>query len=263
MYRGQVGVRVRQLLFVAAIVSIEVGCIRNNVSDHRVGGKAAAEVFADPQLAKLATSACLGDVSGIERAIETGMNPNATGLDGVTPLYWAQNCGNLAGMEALLKAGANPNAPVADRQFTPVDLAAGIPNPEILALLLRYGGDPNAVYERSPWTALRVAFALGMQEKGWENYYNLLNAGADINRVHKNETIAEFAASLNQFDKVMELLERGYTVRVDNLEELVYFADDESIGADQVLWKRRVLSVLKDRGATTRSKGTEPPPAAN
>jgi hypothetical protein len=154
-------------------------------------------------------------------------------------------------MEALLRAGADPNAKVPfgeGASFTAVFTAASIADPAILRLLLQYGGDPNAAFEGTPNTALMRAFELGHQEENWENYYTLLNAGADINRVLANRTIAEFAASLDYFDKMAELLERGYNVRLLILGLHVTAADPAIMGARQQHWRGVVRSMLQERG---------------
>jgi ankyrin repeat protein len=59
----------------------------------------------------LARAACGGDAETVARLVQAGTDPDAEGLDGVTPLIWAQSCDSLIGMEALLQNGADPNRP--------------------------------------------------------------------------------------------------------------------------------------------------------
>ncbi len=188
-----------------------------SVNEHMVGGKTVADVFSNQNLAMLARAACEGDIAKIGVALSGGANPNAVGLDGVTPLLWAGDCGNEKGVRALLQAGANPNPAGNGDGLTPLLAAVSYEDPAILRALLAAGADPNAAYKDSPWTALRMAFSYGISSNNWRNYYLLLDAGADINRIHAGETIAEFAVLLTQYDKAEELLHRGYNLRLDNL----------------------------------------------
>lgn len=236
---------------------LTAACGQRPPSPHLIGGKSATEVFADARLAALAEAACRGDVASVTTETRQGVNPNGRGLGDITPLYWALNCQNLGGVEALLKAGADPNWLVKDEGYTPVDIAAGSENTAILQSILKHGGDPNAVYADSPWTALRVAFGLGLAGKGWSNYDALLSAGADINRVHKGETIAEFAASLNQFDKVYQLLARGYSARLPRLLLLTAGADPASTGGQQLPWRDKVVKTLQARGVVAEKPITQ------
>jgi ankyrin repeat protein len=220
-----------------------------HVSDkeHVVGGKTAEDVFG-PGLAKLARAACTGDVPGVEAAIRAGADPNGVGFEGTTPLIWALNCENLSGMEALLKAGADPN--VRFGNTTPICLAAQMENSEPLKLLLKHGGDADAYNQKSPWSALSLAFSLGMKKKDWTNYYALIDAGANVNRVHNADTIAQFAADMQQYDKVAELLDRGYSTGLDYLGLIT---QRELVGSPELMrpqeeWRDRVLEMLKARG---------------
>ena len=219
------------------------GCMKQDVD-----GKTAAEAFASPRTAALAEAACRGDASAVKREVADGADPNGVGLEGVTPLFWAQKCENLIGMKALLAAGADPNkAFPGPGGFSPVGAAASAKNTEILKTLLEHGGDPNAAYTASPWTALKVAMSHALDGGGWDNYYALLEAGADINRRHAGETIAEFAAAMGAFDKVEELLDRGYDTDLEDLGGMVQaravYPPDPSAAE-----KAKVVELLKQRG---------------
>jgi ankyrin repeat protein len=187
--------------------------------EHTVGGKAAGDVFS-PDLARLARAACLGDTADVEAAISAGADPNGKGYEGVTPLLWAVNCQNLKGIEALLDAGADPNHKVGGR-FSATYAAATQPHPEPLKLLLRRGGDPNTYSGKEGnevnRSALQAALSLGIRGH-WDNWYALLDAGADVNR-HDDlgHSIATDAVSLTAFDKVAELLQRGYNYNLADL----------------------------------------------
>lgn len=111
--------------------------------------------------------------------------------------------------------------------------AAADRNVEYLRLLLAHGGDPNARDDDSPWSALRIAFSLGLQYDDWTSYYILLDAGADINADGPGGTIAEFAAHLNQWDKVAELLERGYHHDLSSLRRSVQGVEEVAMPPGQ------------------------------
>jgi uncharacterized protein len=195
---------------------------------NRMLGANAIELFGEPRVAALAEAACAGDVAGVGGAVADGVDPNAfsIGVDElggrVTPLLWAVDCGNSRGVEALLRAGADPNQSTGGRVgLTPVlAAAADARNPAILRLLLQYGGNPNAISEVGGYTALRRAYehgrtweSAGGGRAAWENWETLLEAGANAEATFDGgrETIATFAATLNDFAKVTELLQRGYS----------------------------------------------------
>lgn len=215
-----------------------------SADEHRIGGKTAADVFASTVVAELARAACNGDEVEVSAVLAAGANPNAQGYQGVTPLIWATQCQSAVGMRALLEAGADPN--VRFGITTPVLMAAASGDPEILRLMLAHGGDANA-RDVGGWNALETAFSFGMQQRGWDNYYTLLAHGADVN-ARNGSTIAEFAAAMNQYDKVADLLDRGYSVNLPALALLVQDADIETVPASQVPWIGIVRAKLEQEG---------------
>lgn len=215
--------------------------------EHKVGEKAVQEVFKDQRLAALARAACDGNEDEIDRAVKEGADPNGKGSDDVTPLYWVVRCQNMNGTEALLRAGARPNYMFGGR-FSAVYAASTMKESAVLKLLLKYGGDPNAKDNKTNQTALQRALSLGIHGAGWDNYYALLNAGADINRADKvGRTIAIQAAALNQYDKVAELLERGYSYDLNDLGRIVQAGniDPKHRLAE---WRIKVKAMLEQRG---------------
>jgi ankyrin repeat protein len=192
---------------------------RDDGMEHRVGDRTANDVFGATPLARLATAACRGDEQGIAAALRDGADVNGQGHDGVTPLLWALGCDNARGIEALLKAGANPNQDVG--AGTAVYLAATRHDHRVLRVLLQHGGDANAFDANTGMTALQEAFSLGLHGFGWDNYDALL-AKADLNRADEHGwTIATEAAAMGRFDKVVELLERGYARDLSGLGRIV------------------------------------------
>jgi ankyrin repeat protein len=211
----------------------------------RIAGKSAEEVFKAPHLAELANAACDGDATRMARAISAGADPNGLSTDDGTPLLWAVYCNNPPGVEALLKAGANPNYK-AQGKYTPTFAAATAENPKVLRLLLAHGGDPNAD-DGGSWSALRYAMTLGAQKGRWENYYSLLEAGVDINRLnHSGQGIADYAAYEQKFDKVAELLDRGYKADLPSLAATVQII--QVAPGRPTEWKAKVIAMLEARG---------------
>lgn len=216
-------------------------------TEHKVSDKTVQDVFKEPRIAALARAACVGDEAAVARAIKDGTDANGKGFDDVTPLYWAVSCQNLRGIEALLRSGANPNY-MFGRRFSAVYAAATMKESAVLKLLLKYGGDPNTKDNKSNQTALERALSLGIYGSGWDNYHALLKAGADINRSDElGRTIAIKAAALNQYDRVAELLERGYEFDLDDLARIVQVGQVDP-KHPQAEWHARVKDMLERKG---------------
>ena len=222
-------------------------------ADHLVGGKTVREVFPDGKVAALTRAACEGDLAGVSQAMHAGAQPNARGFEGTTPLIWVLTCENLPGLEALLAAGADANQDFGEGR-TAVLIAAGYRDTSILKLLLRYKGDPNARDKRN--TALMTAYDMGRHGAGWGAWDVLLAAGADINQVVGEDpenfprTVALYAAERNDFVKVLELLDRGYSQELAELGRQVEISGKLSIFPEAEAARKKVQSVLVARGVT-------------
>ena len=217
----------------------QAGC--SLADDHRVGGKTVDEVFANSKLVALSRSSCDGDLAGVSRAIKDGANPNGRGLRGSTPLFWAMSCHSVPGVESLLKAGADPNYRISG-EFSATYAAATFDDPTMLKLLLKYGGDPNSTSELSHQSALWEALTKGVDSGNWANWEVLLDAGADINGLR----IAEDAAALNQYNRVVELLDRGYNCDLEHLGRIV---ETGEVNVPSAQFSRtRVVQMLEEQG---------------
>lgn len=234
-------------------VTIAGACIATGIAsmsygEHTVGGKGVHDVFPEAKVARLAAVACEADIDAMKQAIADGADVNASGLEGSTPLMWAVSCESEKGIAALLEAGAKPNQPVA--RFNAVYVAATYRNPALLRLLLQHGGDPNSSDANTGVTALRRAADLGTSEDQWANYYALLNAqGVDINRADKHgQTIAtDFCKGVN-FDKLLEVLDRGYDYDLQELGNLLQVVSRRVLSAEQMSYRTRVRSKLISKG---------------
>lgn len=238
-------------LVVALSATAQVACTNpaesKTPSEHEMGGKRASEVFATPSVAALAKAACEGSVDGVHEELRRGADPDTAGLWGLTPLVWALHCQNSLGVEALLSAGADPNTRVGEiiEKPTVVVLAARMTDPALLRSLLAHGGDPNAAELEGVDTALIAAFHAGATKNQWENYYLLLEEGADINKVHMDLTVAEYAMTRLWYEKLSEMLDRGYNVRLENLVPGVSdaeLADSDRREQEQIRKIRRQLA---------------------
>jgi ankyrin repeat protein len=215
----------------------------------RLNGMLAREVFQEPKTASLAITACEGDVSLVKQEIANGANPNGKGYQGVTPLFWAVACQSRKGMEALLNAGADPNQRLSDDAGnTPMIGAAWADDPEVLKILLKHGGDPNAAYAGTGPSVLMGAFDCGVLTARWDNYYTLLNRGADINREFGGRTIVDWAAMHNDYDKIAELLNRGYNHNLERLGLHVQRDDYPKMLPSVRAGRAKVKSMLEARG---------------
>ena len=168
-------------------------------------GRTAQEAFRDDGVVNLLKAVIKSDAIEAKRLIDSGVNVNALGLDGVTPLIWMQGVNDLNAMKLLLELGADPNQFEVDGIGTPVWLAAGGGRKEVLSLLLNHGGNPNLPYGyKSPLMQAVSNLHIDCAEL-------LLEHGADIN-YHEGSYSAMMAAMLHvRYDHALWALTHGYT----------------------------------------------------
>lgn len=99
-----------------------------------------------------------GDMAEIEKHVNAGININVHAQDGLTPLHWAV-AGPIEAMEKLLALGANPNATSLEGA-TPIMNAVQSNKPDKLNLLLQSGADIN-YRDNRVFTALHRAAEMG------------------------------------------------------------------------------------------------------
>lgn len=207
--------------FAAVLVILVAATATDGLAQEQRTTAISAAPFADSALAGLAEAACEGDRSSVTTRVAQGANPNGLGLEGVTPLFWALQCQSVVGVRTLLEQGSDPNQLISG-QLPPVFFASRIQDVEFLSLLLQHGGDPNSQYTGPFSMPLDQALVQGMTNGQWAHWDLLLRSGVDINRPDaSHNTTAMKAAELDQYDRVLELLDRGYTYDLPRLRRIV------------------------------------------
>lgn len=207
-------------------------------------------MFPDPQVRALAKAAGKGRIRKIDEWVEKGVDVNARGTRGATPLFWAMK--NVRGFKRLLELGADPNVVFEDGSSI-MSWAVNNRKEEFLILALEYGGDPNLVVGIQEKTPLFETLGYSGKSKAGL----LLDAGANINAQMANGyTPVCMAALLGQFDLVLELLERGadYTLEDNHGHDLADFIAEgrktmnlKNKSADEMF---KVIRWLEERGVT-------------
>ncbi|WP_034303955.1 GNAT family N-acetyltransferase [Herbaspirillum sp. RV1423] len=146
-----------------------------------IGNKSAQDAFHDEGVAKLIKAAINGDKFEVRKLIGSGVNINATGDGGVTPLVWVEINHDLAAMQLLLDLGADPDKvilPGVGKQAfgPPVWMAAAAGRREILEILLNHGANPNLIFGND------TPVMMAIQESHLDCAELLLRHGADINK---------------------------------------------------------------------------------
>ncbi|SHF49481.1 Ankyrin repeat [Fodinibius roseus] len=149
----------------------------------------------------LRNAALQGQLSDVRQMVEQGVDVNASGEGGRTPLMLASFNGHTDIVQLLLEEGARIDDRNADGR-TPLIFAASGPFPNTVALLLEQGADPDATDGVDGWSALMFAAA-----EGNANVVQvLLEQGADPSLTDKDEETALDFARNNNHTEVVELL---------------------------------------------------------
>jgi ankyrin repeat protein len=162
------------------------------------------------------------DVSEIEKALKSGIDPNTHCTDGQTPLHIAVLKNRLEIATLLLNHGANVNA-IDNKNYSPLHFAVMTGNLEIIKLLL----DHKAEFKDLP--ASRHPFFLAASLGNIEAMKLLIQYGADPKQIYKpfNETALHAAAHNDNVDAVKFLLELGLDVNANSeFGTPLYYAHD-------------------------------------
>ena len=236
------------------------------------GRTTAADFFTDPGVRAPADAAGRGDVKEIDRLVGSGVDVNAEGKDGVTPLLWAMTARNHDGFLRLLERGADPNRPhsPADNRFGSSVMSAAAHSKIdsfYLEAVLKHGGNPNLVEptgNRANLTEQTTPLqAAAIYSRRVENLDLLVRAGADLNRKagHFGSTPLTDAAAAVWYEGVYRLLEAGADFRIkdDAGSSIADFAVTENTPYTPEVrrWKDKVLDFLEKKGVdleATRKK---------
>ncbi|EJL81218.1 ankyrin repeat-containing protein [Herbaspirillum sp. CF444] len=193
-------------LKIVSTMFLVVVCSLGFANELTVLGKTAQDAFQDKGVVDLLRAVTRRDAKEADRLVKTGVNVNAAGYGGVTPLLWMQFNKNKDAMKLLLELGANPNQRMMPGG-SPLWLAAGAGNIDLLELLLQHGADPNIpIGANSPLNEAVLGNHLDCAEL-------LLKHGADIN-FHdglNGPTVISAAVVSGRLDYVNWALDHGYT----------------------------------------------------
>lgn len=172
----------------------------------------ARELFDDPKQVALAAAAQSGDVKGIEKAIKAGADVKAVGKQQMPALACALYFEKKAAFARLLELGADPNVvSVSDEPV--IAFCLHLDDLDYLKLALSHGGNPNA----SGPNKARPLLLRAVSHPKIEALDILLKAGADINiQGDGGGTAVDYASSVEHFDRVLYLLERGADPRLQS-----------------------------------------------
>ncbi|MGD8690005.1 MAG: ankyrin repeat domain-containing protein [Gammaproteobacteria bacterium] len=197
-------------------VGLSLALLVSACATYRVAGHSVSEVFPDPKVQELVKALMDHDFDRAKALTQQGADINYVGEDGLTPLYWVTATKDLITIENALKLGANTNHHYeAHDGKTIITGAAYGGSPELLQLLLKYGGDPNSADQIGETALMRAAMNGRM-----DNIKVLLNNGADINGHMSAFLSAPVEAILQgKYDIAIYLVEHGYNFRLDMLGE--------------------------------------------
>jgi Zn-dependent protease with chaperone function len=142
-----------------------------------------------------------GDLEGVRKLLESGVDPDIRDSDGWTALMWASQDNNVEIINLLITAGADPNVQDYNYAETALTKAISQNNIEAFNVLLGSGVDPN-LQDNYGWTALMSAASYGDMEM----VQSLLKAGADPNIEDYEKMTAFMHAKKGGYKETAELL---------------------------------------------------------
>ncbi len=221
-------------------------------SRYRAGDMDIRDYYEDERVIELAVAAREGNLARVDELIAEGVDVNAVGKQGMTPLLWTLLKGK-KGFEHLLKHGANPNYTMPNGDSV-IYLAAEIPDSYYLETALAYGGDPN-YFDPSLHRTVIFSAIIAYQIK---NVEILIRSGTDLNfKDGSGSTPLMMAASLNSYDITYLLLEAGADFTItNNGKTIVYPLENNGIDPNNRLyeWRQKVIAFLRERGVEVNPK---------
>ena len=241
-----------------------------------------------------------GNGAIMRKLLAAGANANHVEKTGETILMIATRTGDADAVRALLEHGANPNTAEPQLQLTPLMLAAEAGYTDIVADLIKRGSDIQVRTRTGATPARRLpcvaesgcgSHGVGIVRGGWpdkgiravipgnmsplmyaareghvETARLLLDAGASINEVDKNDITPLFMAiSNNHIDMARFLIERGANIHAkDWYGRTPLFAAVEMRNADMDYRSFELIQTPEDRKVildfikTLLEKGADP-----
>jgi len=202
-----------------------------------LAGKSTEDVFHDSRVVSLIDAAADNDLKRAKAILAEGVDINAAGEAGLTPLIWMIGQHNNKAIHLLLELGANPNKPWQQGE-DPVYMAASGGNLPLLNMLLDYHGDPNSpAHERS-------AMMIAMMQSHFDCAELLVKRGADIN-FHDGVVSSIIAPlSVGRFDWVVWMFENGYS---HDLLQARRGITNIVASSAQAEWKSKALQIVNQR----------------
>lgn len=223
------------LVLMALIMTTQMACSESFM------GKSAEDVFHDPKAVQLIHAAESSEDSRIKQLLAEGANINAKGENGMTPSLWMLSIKDYDGLRLLLENGADPNAMMDDSELSLVHIAAATRPTEVLALILKHGGNPNLTFKMNDDTPLMAA----IWQFRFDNADYLIKHGADINQHTTNGLNAPGTAiTIGQYDYALKLLKLGYN---NNLVDLAKDAEIRQVSAEGEPDRQKVITFLKNK----------------
>lgn len=167
-------------------------------------------MFPDRRVRELAAAAGRGRLARVDELLAAGVDPNARGTSGATPLWWAFSKRSLRGFVRLLEAGADPNLTMGTSKTTVMHEATWPDDLRFLETALAHGGDTEIREGIMQWTPV---FKSAMNAAGDVRALKMLMAaGADLEAEDEDGyTVAMF--SENRPDVLYELVIRSADYR--------------------------------------------------
>ncbi|MBE1161771.1 ankyrin repeat domain-containing protein [Dyella acidiphila] len=220
------------LAILSAIYLLSQGC-----GSVQLAGKSASEVFHDPQVVSLIRAAGDHDEKKAKSLLVAGVDINASGEAGITPLIWMIAKHDNEAIHLLLELGADPNKPWQQGE-APVYMAASAGNVPLLNMLLDYHGDPNSPAHQ------RSAMMIAMLQLHFDCAALLVKRGADIN--YHDGVVSSISAPLavGHFDWVVWMLRNGYT---HDLQQALRGVTNTVPTDAQAGWREQALQIINQR----------------
>ena len=159
----------------------------------------------------------------------------------------------LNSVNALLRLGANPNLSTRDCGARAMYIAALTNDLMYLRILLDHGGSPNARDgDGSPITETAAG------SFRWDNFWLLIDRGADVNAFDRENfnksafTLVSSLASINQYEQVYKLAERGASLKLLPRSGITVASciryNNVDPNSDGYTWMQRVKQLMISRG---------------